>query len=71
MPGENHLWAEPTLKVWRRWHTAQFAQAIEDLQQWERDRDRYGVGQVSLTFSLDRRWTVWISRDLETTVIPF
>lgn len=59
------------LKVWRRWPSSRLPQAIEDTQQWERDCKRYGKGQVVLTFSLDRYWTVWISPEIEKTVIPF
>jgi hypothetical protein len=59
------------MKVWRRWQSDRFAQALEDFQQWERDRNRYGVGAVALTFSLDRHWVIWISPELESLAIPF
>lgn len=59
-----------TPQPWRCWHTIQFAQALYDCEQWEKEQAQHGIGTVALSFH-NGEWVVLVSQDLLVAALPF
>ncbi len=56
--------------IWRRWEAEQLPKGLLDLESWEQDRDRHGIGSTALAFD-GRNWVVLVSEDLIKRELPF
>lgn len=57
-----------TLVAFCRTHSLDLA--LQSIQLWEQDRERFGIGSVALSYQ-NGLWIVLVSKDLHDLALPF